>query len=340
MEHFRRLGFATEIRAQGLPADHPTDIAYFTRYTTHELARPAVTDRCPSRAEHQGHGRLLERGGTPHRVSQKFVEATLRRHAERLAGVEIRYGWTLEAFEDTGDQVNATVRPTAGGESLSVIAQYLVGADGLRSLVRNQLGMPAAPPASSASSWAARCSRCTCAHPRSTTWSSTRAPGCTCRSTLSGVPSWPRSTARPSSHSTPPFTKVKMPRPGRPTTHGAFFRRRWACAIPVEVLSVGTWIAGHSLVAQQFQKGRVFIGGDAAHLFTPTGGLGYNTAVEDAVNLGWKLAAVLRGTSSRALPTAMEIERKPLAERDHRLCPPVCRFGWPVCRPAPAGTGG
>ena len=55
--------------------------------------------------------------------------------------------------------------------------------------------------------------------------------------------------------------------------------------IPVEVLSVCTWTAGHSLVAERFQQGRVFIAGDAAHLFTPTGGLGYNTAVEDAVNL-------------------------------------------------------
>ena len=47
-------------------------------------------------------------------------------------------------------------------------------------------------------------------------------------------------------------------------------------------------ILRHSLVAEHFQKGRVFLGGDAVHLFTPTGGLGYNTAVEDAVNLAWK----------------------------------------------------
>ena len=77
-----------------------------------------------------------------------------------------------------------------------------------------------------------------------------------------------------------------------------------------------TWTAGHALVAQQFQRGRVFIGGDAAHLFTPTGGLGYNTAVEDAVNLGWKLAHVLRGQAPAALLDSYETERKPLAERN------------------------
>jgi len=79
---------------------------------------------------------------------------------------------------------------------------------------------------------------------------------------------------------------------------------------------MGTWLAGHALVAQKFQRGRVFIAGDAAHLFTPTGGLGYNTAVEDAVNLGWKLASVIRGHAPAALLESYEAERKPLAERN------------------------
>jgi hypothetical protein len=60
----------------------------------------------------------------------------------------------------------------------------------------------------------------------------------------------------------------------------------------------------------------VFIGGDAAHLFTPTGGLGYNTAVEDAVNLGWKLAAVLKGQATPRLLESYEAERRPLAVRN------------------------
>jgi hypothetical protein len=86
--------------------------------------------------------------------------------------------------------------------------------------------------------------------------------------------------------------------------------------VPMEILSMGTWLAGHALVAQRYRQGRVFIGGDAAHLFTPTGGLGYNTAVEDAVNLGWKLASVIRGQAPLALLGSYEAERKPLAERN------------------------
>ncbi|MBC7203996.1 MAG: FAD-dependent monooxygenase, partial [Pusillimonas sp.] len=86
--------------------------------------------------------------------------------------------------------------------------------------------------------------------------------------------------------------------------------------VKAEILSHGGWTAGHSLVANHMQKGRVFIGGDAAHLFTPTGGLGYNTAVEDAVNIGWKLAAVLKGQASDALLATYELERRPLAVRN------------------------
>ncbi|WP_253261923.1 FAD-dependent monooxygenase [Ramlibacter montanisoli] len=103
------------------------------------------------------------------------------------------------------------------------------------------------------------------------------------------------------------------------------FAQALGCEIPIEVLSFGTWTAGHSLVAQSFGQGRVFIAGDAAHLFTPTGGLGYNTAVEDAVNLGWKLAAVLRGTSPLPCWTAT----RPSASR-WRSATPVMRGTSPI----------
>jgi hypothetical protein len=93
-------------------------------------------------------------------------------------------------------------------------------------------------------------------------------------------------------------------------------RQAVGAPLDVEVLARDIWTAGHALVAERYGEGRVFIGGDAAHLFTPTGGLGYNTAVEDAVNLGWKLAAVLKGRASPRLLESYEIERKPLAVRN------------------------
>jgi hypothetical protein len=99
----------------------------------------------------------------------------------------------------------------------------------------------------------------------------------------------------------------------------------WACRAldqslgvhcPLTMIGRLPWTAGLALVAEKFQRGRVFLAGDAVHLFTPTGGLGYNTAIEDAVNLGWKLAAVIKGYGGPALLASYESERRPLALRN------------------------
>lgn len=317
MEHFRRLGFADEIRRQGLPPDHPTDIAYFTRFTGHELARLTLLTAAEAVRNVRQLGGSWSAAELPHRVSQKFVEATLRRHAQALPSNDIRYGWKLLDFEPHEDDVTATVQPVEGGASVAVRARFLVGADGARSLVRGRLGI----------AWGGD--------------SGVR------RDFMGGqmfavylrapdfyrlVPhgrAWMYVSVNPqrrafilSVDGRSEFAFHAAVREGEDATHWteADARRVLAeamgVAIPIEILSLGTWTAGHSLVAKAFRRGPVFIGGDAAHLFTPTGGLGYNTAVEDAVNLGWKLAAVLRGQAGEPLLASYETERRPLAERN------------------------
>ena len=95
MEHFRRLGFAHEIRAMGLPPDHPTDIAYFTRYAHHELARISLPTAAQAVKKIKTMSGSWSAAELPHRVSQKFVEQVLRRHAEAPDCNDVRYGWTL-----------------------------------------------------------------------------------------------------------------------------------------------------------------------------------------------------------------------------------------------------
>jgi hypothetical protein len=85
---------------------------------------------------------------------------------------------------------------------------------------------------------------------------------------------------------------------------------------PLEILSTQPWLAGHALVAQSYGGGRVWLAGDSAHLFTPTGGLGMNTGVDDAVNLAWKLAAVIRGWGGPRLVPSYEAERRPMGARN------------------------
>ena len=94
------------------------------------------------------------------------------------------------------------------------------------------------------------------------------------------------------------------------------FEKAFAAPLDIEIIARSAWNAGYTLVAEKFQRGRIFLGGDAVHLFTPTGGLGYNTAVEDAVNLGWKLAAVLKGWGGPALLDTYETERQAIAKRN------------------------
>jgi len=132
MEHFRRLGFAAEVRALGLPQDYPTDIAYFTRYGRVELARY----RLPSSQQATAIARNLTGSWStaelPHRVSQKFVEQVLRRHAAAQRTVSINYGWKLNDFDEGADGVTAYIQSMETDEQRTLKARYLIGVDGAR----------------------------------------------------------------------------------------------------------------------------------------------------------------------------------------------------------------
>lgn len=317
MEHFRRLGFADEIRALGLPPDYPTDIAYFTRYAGHELARFRLPPAQEARQRARESGSSWSTPELPHRVSQKYVEAVLRRHAEALAGVSLHYGWRLEDFSDGGDAVTATVVPAAGGAPVTVQARYLVGADGPRSLVRGRLGIRYGGETGVQRDFMG--GRMYALY--------LQAPDF--YAATGHAPAWMNVAFNPDRRAFMAavdgagefafHTQLQNGEDEAQLSEAdaiAMFQAAAGARIPVRILSRGSWTAGHALVAESFGRGRVLLGGDAVHLFTPTGGLGYNTAIEDAVNLGWKLAAVLQGHAAPALLDSYEAERRPLALRN------------------------
>ena len=86
--------------------------------------------------------------------------------------------------------------------------------------------------------------------------------------------------------------------------------------LPISIIGHWPWTAGVALVAERFIAGRVILAGDAAHLFTPTGGFGMNTGMDDASNLAWKLAALVQGWGGANLLQSYETERRPIAERN------------------------
>ena len=95
----------------------------------------------------------------------------------------------------------------------------------------------------------------------------------------------------------------------------AMFEKTVAMPVPYEMLYVGEW-RQNLLVADRFMDGRVLLAGDAVHLMIPTGGLGMNTGVGDAIDLGWKLAATLQGWGGPGLLASYEAERRPTGERN------------------------
>jgi 2-polyprenyl-6-methoxyphenol hydroxylase-like FAD-dependent oxidoreductase len=178
MEHYRRLGFADEVRGLGLPEDFPTDIAYFTRFAAHELAR----FRLPSAREARERVSTLSGSWSaaelPHRVSQKYVEQVLRRHAEALPGVSIDYGWRLTELVEAEDAVtgpSSGSRVTRNGGSRPRTSSAPTGRAATSASAWRSSGP--ARPASCATSSEVACSRSTCAHRASTTWWRTRRPG-------------------------------------------------------------------------------------------------------------------------------------------------------------------
>ena len=317
MEHFRRLGFAHEIRSLGLPADFPTDIAYFTRYAGHELAR----FRLPSAG--QAVERIKQLSGSwsaaelPHRVSQKFVEQVLRRQAEKLRGISISYGWRLVRFSDDARGIHALVERVDDGRTATMEASYLVGADGPRSTVRQALGIGYLGDQEIVRDFFGgrmhaiylRAPDFYRVVPHSPAWMNVtfNRERRAFMAAVDGKAEFAFHTQLRPHENEDEITEDRA---------AAMFRAAVGAPIDLEILSRGTWTAGFALVAERFQRGRVFLAGDAAHLFTPTGGLGYNSAVEDAVNLGWKLASVVRGEARAGLLDSYEAERRPNAIRN------------------------
>ena len=331
MEHFRRLGFAQEIRAQGLPPHHPTDITYLTRFSGIELARLRLPTAAAAPQAIKAMSGSWSAAELPHRVSQKFVEVTLRQHAEKWASNDIRYGWKLESFKDESLSFNntgsvATSHPievriqqvnSAEPVSLDVRAKYLIGADGARSFVRHELGIAWGGATGFKRNFMGgkmlavylKAPHFYERNPNDRAWMyvivnpELRA----FIMSVDGVSEFAFHVQMADDAATEALTADDAKR---------LFALAYGQAMDIEILSMATWLAGHALVADSFQNGHVFLGGDAVHLFTPTGGLGYNTAVEDAVNLGWKLSAVLKGQAQPTLLDSYEIERKPLAVRN------------------------
>lgn len=302
MELYARLGLDTVIRDAGVPRHHPFDVVWATSPMGHELHR----FRYPSPTEVTRRIRTVNDGTmaaqAPLRISQIVVEPALRRALEQRPEATVRFGWALEDLRQDNDGVTATLRGLDGSIE-HVRARYLVGCDGGASTVRHLVDIDLEGDHGLRPSFMVhfRSRRYDVLQRYGIVWHNQAATG-----TLIAQDDDQYWTLQ---------TRVPEGTDGRQLDPATVLRSFIGADLDAEILVSNPWVA-HLLVARSYRRANVFLCGDAVHQVIPTGGYGMNTGVGDAVDLGWKLAAVLQGWGGAALLDSYEAERRPVALRN------------------------
>jgi 2-polyprenyl-6-methoxyphenol hydroxylase-like FAD-dependent oxidoreductase len=314
MEHYRRHGFSDEIRNVGLPLDYPQDIAYYTRYADgYELARLKGASRRDALSA--THDEPMWPTPEPlHRSNQIFIEPVLKRKAESFHTNTILFGWRVLEVSQTAERVQVVAEQDGTKTRRTFEFSYLAGCDGPRSLVRKSLGIRHEGVGNEERAFMGG------------TMLAARLETSEFYNVVDGGRAWQFWAINPDRRSImialdgkSSFTfHTQLPKGGKSSAEWVDESIRLTTGRPFDyrIVQMAEWTAGLTLVAERFQSGRVFLLGDAAHLFTPTGGLGYNTSIEDAANLGWKLAALHQGWGGSHLVDSYEAERRPIAQRN------------------------
>jgi 2-polyprenyl-6-methoxyphenol hydroxylase-like FAD-dependent oxidoreductase len=302
MEFMRRWGVADTVRDASAPPDFPHTALYCTTLTGFEIARI-------ERPHHGGDQPSTTSPERAQRCNQIWLDPILRDLATSFASVDLRYRWRLEEIRDEGERVIATVHDLVHDERRQIAAQYVIDCSGGHSAIRRQLGL-----------------------------------------TMSGSPYighfvsiFVKAPALWDHHTMGKAALINFIEPdglwrnlvmldGRELYRFGVRGKEFYDApekvdaerlfievvgkqVPHEFISIRRWVA-RNVVSDTYRSGRIFFAGDAAHLNHPSSGLGLNTGLGDAVDLGWKLSATLAGWGGRALLDSYEIERQPVGRRN------------------------
>ena len=313
MEIFRRLGLAADVRSSGLPEDYPHDVAYRTSFTGMELSRIPIPCRRDRYTETQGPDTGWPTPEPPHRINQIYLEPILFAHAASRPGIRILNRTSVDDFTQDKLGVSAIAHSLDSGASINIRCDYMVGCDGGRSATRKKIG--------------ATLSGTDVVGRVQSTY--LRAPDLLKR--LSVAPAWATFALNPRRcgnvyaidgqqtwliHNYLKEDELEF----------ESVDRDWAIRqilgvgsdFNYEILSREDWV-GRRLVADKFRDRRVFICGDACHLWIPMAGYGMNAGIADAMNLSWLLAAAITGWAAPARLDAYELERKPITEQVSRF---------------------
>ncbi|GAB3308703.1 FAD-dependent oxidoreductase [Epidermidibacterium keratini] len=309
MEVFRDLGLEDAVREAATPNELMGNNVWATSFAAPEIARLLTWGSGPER--HSDYE--LASPSSMCNIPQHVLEPVLHHGAVEL-GADLRFSTELVSVQQDDDAVTAVVRHRDTGNEQTIRARYLIGADGGRSTVAEQLDFPMLGETdlgASANIWLeADLTKYTAYRPGTLYWMTQ--PG---NDYWVGSGTW---------ICVKPWTEWVLlfmydPSEGEPdlSEEACIARARTTIGDPdvdITIKSTSLWQINH-VVAEQYRMGRVFLVGDAAHRHPPANGLGTNTSVQDSFNLAWKLAAVLRGDASEALLATYHDERQPVGRQ-------------------------
>ncbi|HEY7230895.1 MAG TPA: FAD-dependent monooxygenase [Pseudolabrys sp.] len=299
MEIYRRLGIAQKVRDAGFPRHAPMDVFIVTSL----IESPLLHLPYPSVAQAQAEIAACTDGSMPlepyQLISQYTLEPLLKSVAETLQTVDVRYGCEFVAFAQDAAGVRAKVK--SHGTASELAGQYLVGCDGGSSGVRRQLGIKLSGDANLLQLRQALY-RCDGLFDRIPIGKGRHYHVADAHNSFLIVQD---STRHFTLHATLDSDDAMK----------AMFEQVVAMPVTYEMLSCAPW-RQNLLLADGYGQGRVFLAGDAVHLMIPTGGLGMNSGVGDAIDLSWKLAATLRGWGGSKLLASYEVERRQVGARN------------------------
>jgi len=298
MEHLRRWGVADAARALvTLPAEWPRDVAVVTALTEHELIRLTRNAYVP----------VTDLAAEPALSLPQHLLNSVLQDAAQAAGADFRIGWEVVRLEQDADGVTARLLEVTTGRTRIVHARYGVGCDGGRSLVRQVAGI-------------------------------SREESVPIGKNLSVSLHFPDAFDQ---LGIAPNANYMLFTEHINTLFCPYNAQEWGYAIgPVPMnfdfdtldldaetrLRIGRdaefsvlWSSPYPVqkrVARTYRNGRLFLAGDAAHLFPPYLGQNMNTGIDDAVNLGWKLAAAVHGWGGEELLDSYSAERRPIGWRN------------------------
>ena len=294
--HLRRWGIADRLAAASpFGVDYPNTMVFVTRLAGHELARFVdAFNAAPKRSQlYPEHAQW---------IPQYTLEQVLLEKAHSLPSVEIRFDTTFVTAAQDAQSITGTLT-SKQGDTITVKARYLIGADGARSTVREVIGarMEGRHGFTRHYNIIFRAPGLAQAHkfgPAAGFWQIGK-------DGFSGIGPMDRND-----------TWFFIPGIAREQTlsnaeAAAMIRDRTGIDLPYEILSADAWVASE-LLADRYADRRIILAGDACHLHPPFGGYGMNMGVGDGVDLGWKIAATLQGWGGPALVDSYASERRPI----------------------------